>query len=56
MSGSAGTVCIFRPTCGLGVALEHNGDLFSCDLFVESDPLLENIIKMLLVEFVSSEK
>ncbi|HNQ38964.1 MAG TPA: anaerobic sulfatase maturase, partial [Prolixibacteraceae bacterium] len=24
--GHAGTVCIFGPTCGLGVALEHNGD------------------------------
>lgn len=25
--GMAGTVCVFAPTCGLGVALEHNGDL-----------------------------
>jgi uncharacterized protein len=25
--GMAGTVCIFGPTCGLGMALEHNGDL-----------------------------
>ena len=31
----AGTVCIFGPTCGLGLALEHNGDLYSCDHFVE---------------------
>ena len=33
--GQAGTVCIFGPTCGLGMALEHNGDLYSCDHFVE---------------------
>ena len=33
----AGTVCIFGPTCGLGMALEHNGDLYSCDHFVEPD-------------------
>ena len=26
-----------RPTCGEGVALEHNGDLYSCDHFVEPD-------------------
>ncbi|HBH61439.1 MAG TPA: anaerobic sulfatase maturase, partial [Nitrospiraceae bacterium] len=25
--GRAGTVCIFGPTCGMGMALEHNGDL-----------------------------
>ncbi len=25
---------IFRPTCGEGVALEHNGDVYSCDRFV----------------------
>ncbi|WP_221056823.1 anaerobic sulfatase maturase [Methanoculleus chikugoensis] len=52
----AGTVCIFAPTCGLGVALEHNGDLYSCDHFVEPDHLLGNILTTPLVELVNSEK
>ena len=28
------SLCVLRPTCGDGVALEHNGDLYSCDHFV----------------------
>jgi len=52
----AGTVCIFGPTCGLGLALEHNGDLYSCDHFVEPRYLLGNILETPLVELVASEK
>jgi len=52
----AGTVCIFAPTCGLGVALEHTGDLYSCDHFVEPDHFLGNILTTPLVELVSSQK
>ena len=36
-------VCIHAPTCGNALALEHNGDLYSCDHFVEPDYLLGNI-------------
>jgi uncharacterized protein len=54
--GRAGTVCIFGPTCGLGMALEHNGDLYSCDHFVEPDYYLGNILKTPLIDLVSSEK
>jgi uncharacterized protein len=54
--GMAGTVCIFGPTCGLGMALEHNGDLYSCDHFVEPNYFLGNILKIPMVELVASEK
>ncbi|WP_292364379.1 MULTISPECIES: anaerobic sulfatase maturase [unclassified Methanoculleus] len=54
--GIAGTACIFAPTCGLGVALEHNGDVYSCDHFVEPDYLLGNILATPLIELVNSEK
>jgi uncharacterized protein len=54
--GMAGTVCIFGPTCGLGMALEHNGDLYSCDHFVEPDHYLGNILKTPMVDLVASEK
>jgi len=52
----AGTVCIFGPTCGQGTALEHNGDLYSCDHFVEPKHFLGNILKTPMIELVGSEK
>ncbi len=54
--GRAGTVCIFGPTCGLGMALEHNGDLYSCDHFVEPDYFLGNILTTPMIDLVASEK
>ena len=35
--------CVHAETCGDSVALEHNGDLFSCDHYVEPEYLLGNI-------------
>ena len=29
-AGEPPAVCIFSPTCGTALALEHNGDLYSC--------------------------
>ncbi len=49
------TVCVLSPTCGEGVALEHNGDLYSCDHYVESRYLLGNISRTPIAELVSSE-
>jgi uncharacterized protein len=54
--GMAGTVCIFGPTCGLGMALEHNGDLYSCDHFVEPNYYLGNILKTSMIDLLASEK
>lgn len=54
--GMAGTVCIFGPACGLALALEHNGDLYSCDHFVEPEHLLGNILSAPMAELVSSGK
>ncbi|MEI6372492.1 MAG: SPASM domain-containing protein [Actinomycetes bacterium] len=36
-------LCVHARTCGDAVALEHNGDLYSCDHYVEPDYLLGNI-------------
>ena len=33
--GAPASMCIFTETCGGALALEHNGDLYSCDHFVE---------------------
>ncbi|HOT92152.1 MAG TPA: anaerobic sulfatase maturase [Anaerolineae bacterium] len=48
-------LCVFEPTCGLGLALEHNGDLYACDHFVEPRYRLGNIMETPLVEMVASE-
>jgi uncharacterized protein len=48
------SLCILSPACGEGVALEHNGDVYSCDHFVEPDYLLGNIGTAHLGELVSS--
>ena len=47
-------LCIFSPTCGNAVCLEHNGDLYSCDHFVEPDYLLGNIKQTHMAELVAS--
>ncbi len=49
------SLCVLTPTCGEGVALEHNGDLYSCDHFVEPRYLLGNIGQTSLAELVASE-
>jgi uncharacterized protein len=48
-----GGLCIFNETCGNAVALEHNGDVYSCDHFVEPEYLLGNIMQTQLVELIS---
>ena len=39
------SLCVHAPTCGSALALEHNGDLYSCDHFVEPDHRLGNILE-----------
>jgi uncharacterized protein len=48
-------LCVFSETCGLAVALEHNGDLYTCDHYVEPDYLLGNITNSTMAELVASE-
>ena len=47
-------LCIHAPTCGYGPALEHNGDLYSCDHFVEPRFRLGNIHERHMLELVAS--
>ncbi|KKG29962.1 anaerobic sulfatase maturase [Methanosarcina mazei] len=49
-------MCVFEETCGTGLALEHNGDLYSCDHFVEPEYLLGNIMENELGVLAASEK
>ena len=54
--GEPAAVCIFAPTCGTALAIEHNGDLYACDHFVEPDYFLGNIQDTPMIELVFSEK
>lgn len=48
------SLCIFRKTCGDIPVVEHNGDFYSCDHFVDADHRLGNIIEMPLSELLES--
>jgi len=47
-------LCLHAPTCGNGPALEHNGDLYACDHFVEPRYRLGNIHSTHMLELVAS--
>ncbi len=47
-------LCVHSETCGLALALEHTGDLYSCDHFVEPRYKLGNIKEQHMLELVSS--
>lgn len=47
-------LCIHAPTCGDGPVLEANGDLYSCDHYVEPDYRLGNINERPMGEMVAS--
>jgi uncharacterized protein len=53
--GQPAGLCIFNQTCGAALAMEHNGDLYSCDHFVEPRYLLGNIEDDKLLPLVGSE-
>jgi uncharacterized protein len=52
--GIGSSLCVFRETCGDALALEHNGDVYSCDHFVEPKHLVGNLLETHLVDLVAS--
>ncbi|MGB3863432.1 MAG: anaerobic sulfatase maturase, partial [Candidatus Aminicenantaceae bacterium] len=48
------SLCIFRTICGDIPVIEHNGDFYSCDHFVDVEHRLGNIKKTPLVELLES--
>ena len=45
-------LCIFRKTCGDVPVIEHNGDFFSCDHFVDHEHRLGNMVDRPLIELL----
>ena len=55
-AGVPPAMCVFNETCGSALALEHNGDVYSCDHFVEPKHLLGNIQKVHMLQLITSEE
>ncbi len=48
--------CLLREHCGAYVVVEHNGDVYCCDFFVEPEWKLGNLMATPLTDLVQSEK
>ena len=49
-------ICSLAPYCGQAAAMEHNGDLYSCDHFVFPEYRLGNIREHTITEMMYSEQ
>ncbi len=54
-NGLPPAICIFAETCGNGLALEHNGDLYVCDHFVYPQFKLGNVMETPIGDLATSE-
>ena len=52
--GQEHTLCIFKKQCGDVPVIEHNGDLFSCDHYVDREHRIGNIRETPLVDLIES--
>jgi uncharacterized protein len=52
--GQRAGLCIFEETCGRALALEHTGDLYACDHFVDPEHHLGNVLQTELPALVES--
>jgi uncharacterized protein len=55
-SGNGPGLCLFLEDCGEALAIEHNGDLYSCDHFVYPKYQLGNIMNESLAAMVNSRQ
>jgi len=39
------SICVYKPNCGQTLVLEHNGDVYACDFFVNPAHRLGNIMQ-----------
>ena len=54
--GQEHTLCVFRKTCGGVPVVEHNGDFYSCDHFVDDEHRLGNIRSTSLSELLNDPR
>ncbi len=54
--GQQPALCSMAPYCGCSLAVEHNGDIYSCDHFVFEDYKLGNIFEKNIAEMAKSDR
>lgn len=54
--GMPPSLCVFSETCGNALALEHNGDLYSCDHYVYPENKLGNIMEEPLTSLTAAKQ
>jgi uncharacterized protein len=54
--GLPSPICVHAERCGRFVAMEHNGDLYSCDHYVDAEYRLGNITERSLVGMVDGPR
>lgn len=52
-AGQPASLCVFAETCGSGLAVEHNGDLYACDHYVYPEYRLGNVTQTPIDELAS---
>ncbi len=55
-AGMGSSLCVQAETCGAALAMEHNGDLYSCDHYVEPGYRLGNIRDRPMIELVADPR
>ncbi|ADQ13578.1 anaerobic sulfatase maturase [Halanaerobium hydrogeniformans] len=55
-AGYGANLCVFTEECGKASVIEHNGDLYSCDHFVEPEYKLGNIKEKDILEMMNSSQ
>jgi uncharacterized protein len=55
-AGEPAGVCVFAENCGRAVAVEHNGDVYSCDHYVYPRYKLGNLLDTSLAALVDSPR
>ncbi|TVR53418.1 MAG: anaerobic sulfatase-maturation protein [Puniceicoccaceae bacterium] len=54
--GAGSGLCVFAETCGRAMAMEHNGDLYSCDHYVYPKYKLGNILNGTIGEMADGKR
>jgi uncharacterized protein len=52
--GAPAGICVFSENCGRDLAIEHNGDVYSCDHYVYPQYRLGNMMNTPLASLVDS--
>ncbi len=53
--GERPVICVMQPTCGRGLVVEQNGDIYSCDHYVDAEHRLGNLLQQPLEKLVAGK-